>query len=215
MILFLQSDVARDYPLGYEVERRNFFDPLDDPIVEDKMGKGEDQVDKCQSTAAPQIDEQSNKSTESSSLCSTSHREKSDVDNDAKQSVAMFAPPSVRGTSFHQSINLDGSVVAPQIVDSNGEVIVSPNTDEKILNEEIRDGSICAAADQIVENRSEDKADQSSFRSPVVTCARASCGRVPRYDSLFCSDACGVSQLERDLLDALEYSEEVHPSQLR
>jgi hypothetical protein len=204
MILFLQSDVARDYPLGYEVERRNFFDPLYDPIVEDKMGKGEDQVTKCQRTAAPHIDEQSNQLTESSSLCSTSHREISDVDNDAKHSAAMF----------DQGINRDGSA-APQFIDSNGEVIVSPNTNEKIRNEEIRDGSISAAADQIVENRSEDKGDQSSFRSPVVTCARASCGRVPRYDSLFCSDACGVSQLERDLLDALEYSEEVHPSQLR
>jgi hypothetical protein len=193
MILFLQSDVARDNPLGYEVERRNFFDPLDDPIIEDKVGKGEDQDSKC----APRIDEQSNKSTESSSMWCKSQREISDGD---KQSAARLAPPNVRDTSFQQKRNRDGSVT-PYIIDSNDE--------KKSRNEEIWEGGKVAA------DRSDDKEDQSSFPSPIVTCARASCDRLPRYDSLFCSDACGVSQLERDLLDALEYSEEVHPSQLR
>ncbi len=204
MILFLQNDVARDNPLGYEVERRNFFDPLDDPIIEDKLGKSEDQDSKC----APHIDKQSNKSTESCSMWCTSQRKISDVDSDCKQSAARLAPPNVRDTSFRQSRNLDGSAT-PSIMVSNDEKMLPSDTNQTSRTEDILDGGICAA------DRSEDKEDQSSFPSPVVTCARASCGRLPRYDSSFCSDACGVSQLERDLLDALEYSEEVHPSQLR
>lgn len=47
------------------------------------------------------------------------------------------------------------------------------------------------------------------------TCARDSCQQRPRFDSIFCSDSCGVSALEFDLLCSLQYTSEVHTSALR
>ena len=47
------------------------------------------------------------------------------------------------------------------------------------------------------------------------TCARRGCSKKPRFDSVFCSDSCGVSALEYDLLRALEVAGEMHPSLTR
>jgi len=46
-------------------------------------------------------------------------------------------------------------------------------------------------------------------------CARRGCAMKHRFDSLFCSDACGVSALEIDLLDAFHEASDIHPSVLR
>ena len=46
-------------------------------------------------------------------------------------------------------------------------------------------------------------------------CAREGCKRKPRFDSVFCSDSCGVSALEKDLLHSFEYAHSIHPSLLR
>ena len=46
-------------------------------------------------------------------------------------------------------------------------------------------------------------------------CARKGCSRKPRFDSVFCSDACGVSALESDLLRTFQYASDIHPSLLR
>lgn len=46
-------------------------------------------------------------------------------------------------------------------------------------------------------------------------CARKGCIRNHRFDSLFCSDACGVMALEMDLLRSLQDASDVHPSVLR
>jgi hypothetical protein len=43
-------------------------------------------------------------------------------------------------------------------------------------------------------------------------CAREHCDNRPRFDSIFCSDSCGVSTLEVDLLRSLEYASKLHPS---
>ena len=48
-----------------------------------------------------------------------------------------------------------------------------------------------------------------------ILCAREGCTRKPRFDSLFCSDSCGVSALELDLLRSYEESSDIHPSVLR
>ena len=46
-------------------------------------------------------------------------------------------------------------------------------------------------------------------------CARKGCDKAHRFDSLFCSDACGVAALETDLLQTLFDASEIHPSVLR
>lgn len=46
-------------------------------------------------------------------------------------------------------------------------------------------------------------------------CVRAGCMMHPRFDSMFCSDACGVAALEVDLLGSLRYADTIHPALLR
>jgi hypothetical protein len=46
-------------------------------------------------------------------------------------------------------------------------------------------------------------------------CMRKGCVHRRRFDSLFCSDACGVLALEMDLLRSLQDASDVHPSVLR
>ena len=46
-------------------------------------------------------------------------------------------------------------------------------------------------------------------------CGRKGCLHLPRFDSLFCSDSCGVSALELDLLHSFQESSDIHPSILR
>ena len=46
-------------------------------------------------------------------------------------------------------------------------------------------------------------------------CSREGCDNKPRFDSVFCSDSCGVSALEKDLLLSIQYASKLHPSILR
>ncbi len=46
-------------------------------------------------------------------------------------------------------------------------------------------------------------------------CIRPNCKRKPRFDSAFCSDACGVSTMETDLLRSLSFANNMHPYNLR
>jgi hypothetical protein len=46
-------------------------------------------------------------------------------------------------------------------------------------------------------------------------CVRPGCCVKPRFDSLFCSDSCGISVLETDLLRTFQDASDIHPSVLR
>jgi hypothetical protein len=46
-------------------------------------------------------------------------------------------------------------------------------------------------------------------------CVRPGCCSKPRFDSLFCSDSCGISVLETDLLRTFQDASDIHPSVLR
>ena len=41
-------------------------------------------------------------------------------------------------------------------------------------------------------------------------CSKRGCSMKSRFDSLFCSDACGVKALEVDLLRSLQYANELY-----
>eukprot|EP00934_Nitzschia_sp_Nitz4_P008456 Nitzschia sp. Nitz4//scaffold81_size91200//51716//54214//NITZ4_004988-RA/size91200-snap-gene-0.31-mRNA-1//-1//CDS//3329558716//8446//frame0 len=49
----------------------------------------------------------------------------------------------------------------------------------------------------------------------ATACARQGCTQKPRFDSMFCSDSCGVACLESDLLRTFQYTSDMHPSLLR
>lgn len=56
----------------------------------------------------------------------------------------------------------------------------------------------------------------SKKKSPVKDkCLRHGCTRKPRLDSSFCSDACGISVMEKDLLRSLSFANNMHPFYLR
>ena len=52
---------------------------------------------------------------------------------------------------------------------------------------------------------------------PMVNnfCVRLGCNRLSRFDSRFCSDACGVSTMEVSLMHAIQDASDLHPSVLR
>jgi hypothetical protein len=59
------------------------------------------------------------------------------------------------------------------------------------------------------------KARKGDADETVQSCARQGCTHKPRFDSIFCSDSCGIAIVEADLLQSLEYSSEMHPATLR
>jgi len=60
-----------------------------------------------------------------------------------------------------------------------------------------------------------DNSQKITKKSERATCLRKGCKKGARFDSIFCSDACGVSVLESDLLRTFFYSSDIHPSSLR
>ena len=52
-------------------------------------------------------------------------------------------------------------------------------------------------------------------KGSTLKCAWTRCWRKPRFDSIFCSDACGVASLELDLQNSFKYANDIHPSLLR
>ena len=52
-------------------------------------------------------------------------------------------------------------------------------------------------------------------KQQAIVCAAQGCSHKPRFDSIFCSDACGVGALELDLLHSFQYANDIHPSLLR
>ena len=57
--------------------------------------------------------------------------------------------------------------------------------------------------------------ETANASSVSETCSRPGCDRRRRFDSQFCSDACGVVTLELDLLRTLQDAQDIHPSVLR
>ena len=70
------------------------------------------------------------------------------------------------------------------------------------------------STDEILPRDGSDKAVKV-FANQRRDCIRQGCNRKCRYDSIFCSDSCGVSTLEADLLKTLKYASKLHPPALR
>ena len=125
----------REHPIGFEKERRNIFDPEEDP---------------------PSSDE-------------------AIVDQDGR----------TKGSTDQNDTRLQES---GNMQESDATTLETPASDELVTT-------------------SEEKAPQ--------VCAAKGCCRRPRFDSLFCSDSCGVSSLELDLLHSFQESSDIHRSILR
>lgn len=65
------------------------------------------------------------------------------------------------------------------------------------------------------EDITDDSGEVDSKAKETQVCSREGCKQKPRFDSMFCSDSCGVSTLESDLLQSIQYAGKLHPSVLR
>jgi hypothetical protein len=132
MMLFLQNDTSKLHPAGFELSRRNIFDPEEDPV------------------------------------------------NDSKH--IGFAKPA------KSLVNRTSEAARVSQLGMGGLTATSTGAAEK---DGVSNSNICQV------------------------CTRKGCDRRPRFDSIFCSDSCGVSTLEKDLLRSLQYATKLHPSVLR
>jgi len=72
------------------------------------------------------------------------------------------------------------------------------------------------STDEQRQEEGEDSGGADGEKNELQTiCARKDCNLKARFDSVFCSDACGVACLEEDLLRTFNYVSDVHPSLLR
>jgi len=164
MMLFLQNDTSKLCPAGFEVPRRNIFDPEDDPVY----------VPVQQELARP---------LESANGTSSVNSHGSKAENTS----------SLTGKHEQNEANHPGTK------ETNSNSTGCQSADEKRLDI----------------NRAEDDAPKGNKRRAAAACSRRGCARKPRFDSIFCSDSCGVSTLETDLLRTLQYAGKLHPSILR
>jgi len=70
-------------------------------------------------------------------------------------------------------------------------------------------------AESTIDENSQDNDSCNDAKVDGTLCVRKGCFNKPRFDSVFCSDACGVASLESDLLRTFHYTSDMHPSQLR
>ena len=138
MLVFLLQDTLKKAPVGFERNRRNIFDPEDDPEDDDAS----------EVSVGSESDE--DQGTDKKLLA---------IPDDEHNSASSQRVQEVGGKNVHDR--------------------------------------------------------EKSAKKECATCKRKECTKVARFDSLFCSDACGVSSLESDLLRTFFYSSDIHPSSLR
>ena len=229
MILFLERDTRKIRPVGYDVQHRNIFDPADD--MKDKSPQTSEDDDNDYSSE----DELSNDCSNSSR--SNTNSEQSDDASTSRRSVS--STESFDQNENNKNSKTDSSAseqkltkklntkISPNVIlddDASTEILegedeINRDSDSKLKH--IENKTACPAD----KSADDDSASEISIptgsgnktsEEPIESCCvRIGCDKEPRFDSLFCSDACGVSALETDLMWSLEYADTMHPSLLR
>lgn len=90
------------------------------------------------------------------------------------------------------------------------------NNKKKNDDDEILENNIDETTKQLVfEEQQDDDNVLTTNGNRCGPCSRFQCNKRRRFDSQFCSDACGVITLEEDLLRIIHDANEIHPSVLR
>lgn len=222
MMLFLQKDTEREHPVGFGALHRNFFDPDEDPNS-DQEYHDEDVSSEARSVGGEAASGPGKdcSSTDNASLDLNSDMDSDSMSLDSKRpsssgSAATNATNDNEKVGTHQgglpdradndSLSKPAAQRAPvrEKGDMDTSYVVTTESQNEVLDEaDVEDVSF-----------SDDQNDSSSSSSTDM-CARVGCCKTPRFDSMFCSDSCGISAVERDLLNAFEYASEIHPSLLR
>jgi len=166
MILFLERDISKPQPAGFEGFRRNIFDPDEDDIA-----------------ASPTSD--ANKHPINGE----------NGDKNKSNTAAVVSPITESSVPKDEKGKTTTAIDFDSFVHKNGS-----NSQLKKRTSKKKE--------------SKPQCNQTNAKGTSL-CARQGCKKHPRFDSIFCSDACGVSELEFDLLRSLQYASEAHPSVLR
>ena len=193
MTLFLQNDTMQKYPAGFEKARLNFFDPAED--IQRSYEKLERQEEEENETKDEYSDEfQSEKKRRRL-------KRKHDLDSTTQLFEEVLCSDrkskDLRDDSDESdNDNDDESSHCSRIGASNSS---SPSLEIEAESDS-NENSVCLAGGKGLQ---------------CAICIRPNCKKPSRFDSSFCSDACGVATVELDLLRTFEYSTEMHPYILR
>ena len=190
--LFLHMDTMKQRPAGYEMERRNFFDTADYDSEEED---GNDENNNY-SERGSNKDKEALKNAGEKMMYDNTSEEYLQYDRNGDDDEAM-------------QMVVDGQAVG--VVAISRGIQADPSYAKAVARRQAgKDGS---QENPVVLDLT--KVDAQEEQPSTYSCARPSCMKKPRFDSVYCSDGCGVSTLEKHLLRSLEYAEDVHPSLLR
>ena len=191
MILFLENDTMKKYPAGYERNScLNFFDIEEyDQTIQSQTNDDKKKLIRSEYINVLDNDNDNtlkNKETNQTTEISEKKSEDNVVENLSNDS---------------DSDGLTLLIEQPSKDDEMNQYIMSDRPGQKKKFK-----TIC-------QNVEDDK--MKSLKKERLYCKRSGCQMAPRFDSLFCSDGCGVSTMEFDLLHSFEYTNSMHPFQLR
>eukprot|EP00525_Craspedostauros_australis_P002055 CAMPEP_0198124118 /NCGR_PEP_ID=MMETSP1442-20131203/39180_1 /TAXON_ID= /ORGANISM="Craspedostauros australis, Strain CCMP3328" /LENGTH=326 /DNA_ID=CAMNT_0043783451 /DNA_START=23 /DNA_END=1004 /DNA_ORIENTATION=- len=95
-------------------------------------------------------------------------------------------------------------------IDIDVDIDVDVTVDENLPPNHPDDG-----AKDIPQEKSDENGKEGDTKPKGGPCARSGCPNRHRFDSVFCSDACGVSAMESDLLRTFFYVSDMHPALFR
>lgn len=104
------------------------------------------------------------------------------------------------------------------LIERNDDVI----SDKSVVSKEGEGGAVGmdvskegTGIDERNSSASEDDSENVHKRTNSGTCTRQDCYRKCRFDSMFCSDGCGIALVEMDLLKSFELAATLHPTAVR
>lgn len=201
MTLFLEWDTAREYPVGFENPCLNFFDPAEDDQKEQQFNfdceDDEEEEEEMNGTVAGKS------LAATAAVATTPSMEEEEEKNNNEQSNNTLSPTATGVSTASNTINEHANTHTNKTTLYHGNI-------NDITNDESRGGRIIARSARTFQNSPKRKNKKLHLH-----CIRSGCKKKPRFDSSFCSDACGVLTMEEDLLCSLQYAGEMHPYQLR
>ena len=194
MILFLQNDTAKEHPVGFEKSRINLFDPT------------EDEYKKCEHNK-PRYKYKVNSKERDSPIQKNAEDAHSECHTKSLKNFNIISD-DVKDLEIGSSSQDDDSLVLDDNQSRN------LNKTKSLSRNEHSFKARCQKSVNETSNLYENMKEEKNLKL-TQQCLRKNCDQPPRFDSEFCSDSCGVSALESDLLLSLKLASKMHPCRLR
>mmetsp|Transcript_12609 Transcript_12609/g.30520 ORF Transcript_12609/g.30520 Transcript_12609/m.30520 type:complete len:885 (-) Transcript_12609:951-3605(-) len=198
MMVFLMQDTLTATPVGYEKELLNMFDPEDDDQeFEEVEDKDNDEIEEDPGKGERGNDGDDDHQVENHGAENHEGGVKED-EEDKDDNV-----PLLESNDDNDGESAESLFATQQATETSGG---DDGDDDDDVDSLEHDGSTSSTG-------TGEEATETETTSSC--CQRQGCTNKLRFDSLFCSDACGVKVAETDLLRTLYYVSEIHPSVLR